>query len=55
MLRLAVDRDIPEAVSAFAAFGDVRLVSGRTMTAEQIGDADVLVVRSVTQVNAALL
>jgi erythronate-4-phosphate dehydrogenase len=55
VLRLAVDRDIPEAVSAFAAFGDVRLVSGRTMTAEQIGDADVLVVRSVTQVNAALL
>ena len=54
-MRLAVDRDIPEAASAFAAFGDVSLIAGRAMTAEAIGDATVLIVRSVTKVNADLL
>lgn len=54
-MRLVVDRDIPEAAAAFAEFGDVRLISGRTITSAQIGDAEVLVVRSVTKVNAALL
>lgn len=39
----------------FSALGEVRSVNGRTLTREQLLEADVLLVRSVTAVNKALL
>jgi erythronate-4-phosphate dehydrogenase len=54
-LRLVVDAEIPEAEAAFSEFGEVRLVEGRTLAPHEIRDADVLLVRSVTRVDRALL
>jgi erythronate-4-phosphate dehydrogenase len=54
MLILA-DENIPLLDAFFGAFGDVRRAPGRSMTRELIGDADILLVRSVTRVDRALL
>jgi len=54
-VELLVDREIPGAATAFAAFGRVRLFDGRTLVAAEVAPADVLIVRSVTRVDAALL
>lgn len=54
MLLLA-DENIPFAREAFAALGEVRLVAGRAITQDLVREADALLVRSVTRVNAALL
>lgn len=54
-LRLLVDDNIPFAQQAFSALGDVRLVPGRTINPAMLRDIEVLLVRSVTTVNAALL
>lgn len=43
------------AEAIFSRFGEVRLCAGRGLSAEQLSDADVLLVRSITQVNKALL
>ncbi|HXX63141.1 MAG TPA: 4-phosphoerythronate dehydrogenase, partial [Bacteroidota bacterium] len=53
--QIVVDRNIPLASSAFHAFGDVRLLETGAFSAETIGDADVLVIRSETKVGARLL
>jgi len=55
MLRLVADANIPAAREAFSAFGEVRLLPGREIAREDLLDADVLLVRSVTRVDAALL
>ena len=55
MLRLVADANIPAAQDAFAAFGAVRLLPGREITRAELATADVLLVRSVTRVDAALL
>lgn len=55
MLRLVVDANIPLADRAFGPFGTVRTLPGREITREALLDADVLLVRSVTRVDAALL
>ena len=52
---IIADENIPFAREAFGTLGDVRLMSGRAMTAEAVRDADLLMVRSVTRVNADLL
>jgi erythronate-4-phosphate dehydrogenase len=39
----------------FAHIGEVRTISGREMTRDVVKDAEVVLVRSITQVNAALL
>lgn len=52
---IAADREITHAETAFAEFGSVRLVSGRTLETAQLRDADILLVRSVTRVDEALL
>ena len=49
------DDNMPLAHEFFSALGDVRRFDGRTATAAALQDADVLLVRSVTRVNAALL
>jgi erythronate-4-phosphate dehydrogenase len=54
MLILA-DENIPFAEQAFAQFGTVKRFIGRELTAEQVQDAELLLVRSVTRVNAQLL
>lgn len=54
-MRIIADRNIPRVEAAFAHLGDVRLVDGRGLRAAQVSDADLLLVRSVTPVNAALL
>ncbi len=54
-LRLVADANIPHAEAAFAAFGAVTTHPGRALTPDVVRTADVLLVRSVTRVDAALL
>lgn len=54
-LRLVVDRIIAEAAAAFGEVGEVQLVDGRAIDRAAVADCDVLLVRSVTRVDAALL
>ena len=54
-MRIVADPNIPFVQEAFGPLGEVRLVSGREIKAEAVRDADALLVRSVTSVNAALL
>lgn len=49
------DDNMPLAREFFSGFGEVRLFNGRQVQANQLADADVLLVRSVTPVNASLL
>ena len=52
---IVADENIPLLDSFFGDFGEVRRVSGRSMTAGDVRDADILLVRSVTRVNRELL
>ena len=52
---IVADENIPLLESFFADIGEIRRVSGRTMTASDVRDADVLLVRSVTRVGPELL
>lgn len=52
---IVADENIPLLEAFFGDVGEMRRVSGRTMSAEDVRDADVLLVRSVTRVNRALL
>ena len=54
-MRIVADENIPLIDQFFGDFGDIIRVPGRTMTAADVADADLLLVRSVTQVNEALL
>ena len=54
-MKIIADENMPNAQMLFSHLGDVTLVNGRTITHEQIKDADVLLVRSVTKVNRELL
>ena len=54
-LRFLVDANIPCAEEAFGGFGRVRLVSGAEIGPDAAAEADVLLVRSVTRVDEALL
>ena len=54
-MKIVVDENMPHAVELFAEFGDVVALPGRQMQANDLQDADVLLVRSVTRVNADLL
>ena len=54
-MKIVVDENMPHAVELFAEFGEVIPLSGRHMQAADLQDADVLLVRSVTRVDAALL
>jgi len=52
---IVADENIPLLEAFFGDIGEIRRVSGRTMSPEDVRDADVLLVRSVTRVNRALL
>ena len=54
-MRIVADPNIPLVQEAFGPLGEVRLVPGREIMAGTVRDADALLVRSVTPVNAALL
>ncbi len=54
-MRIVADKNIPLVAEAFAVFGEVVLCDGRSLTARDLQQADVLLVRSVTAVNATLL
>jgi len=52
---IVADENIPLLEAFFGDVGEIRRVSGRTMSAGDVRDADVLLVRSVTRVDRALL
>jgi erythronate-4-phosphate dehydrogenase len=54
-MKIVADPNIPYVRDAFAALGDITLIPGRQIDAGSVRDAAVLLVRSVTPVNAALL
>ncbi|WP_211824322.1 4-phosphoerythronate dehydrogenase PdxB [Kistimonas asteriae] len=54
-MKIVADENIPLADVFFGGLGEVVSVPGRTLDAAQVADADVLLVRSVTQVNRELL
>jgi len=54
-MRIIADENIPSVAKAFASLGEVTLLPGRGMTPGQVRDADILLVRSVTRVDARLL
>lgn len=54
-MQLLVDREIRGAADVFSRFGEVALFNGRTLTRAELTRAEVLLVRSVTRVDAALL
>jgi erythronate-4-phosphate dehydrogenase len=52
---IVIDEDISNGDEVFGKLGEVRTIPGRALRAADLTDADALVVRSVTPVNAALL
>lgn len=53
-MRIVIDENIP-AADVFARHGDLTVLPGRSLAAADIRDADALIVRSITKVDAALL
>ncbi|MCW8810468.1 MAG: 4-phosphoerythronate dehydrogenase [Ignavibacteriaceae bacterium] len=54
-MKLIVDENIAFAKEAFLGFGNLRLLNGRSITNTEVKDADVIIVRSITQVDEKLL
>ncbi len=54
-LHIVADENIPLVREAFSTLGAVRLLPGRQITPDIVRDADVLLVRTVTRVDAALV
>jgi erythronate-4-phosphate dehydrogenase len=54
-MKLIVDENIAFAKEAFSNFGNLKLLNGRSITNNEVKDADVLIVRSITQVDSELL
>jgi len=54
-LKIVADENIPFVEDGFGRLGEVRLLPGRAITPEAVRDAELLIVRSVTKVNAKLL
>jgi erythronate-4-phosphate dehydrogenase len=54
-MKIVADAQIPLIQQAFSNIGDLQLCAGRAITPEIVKDADILLVRSVTPVNASLL
>lgn len=54
-MKIIADENIPLLNRFFGELGDVVATPGREITADMVRDADILLVRSVTPVNAALL
>ena len=54
-MKILADENMPYVQELFGDLGTIETVNGRELTPEQVKDADVLLVRSVTQVNGSLL
>ncbi len=54
-MKIVADENIPLAQEFFGTLGELELVPGRNLSAAEISNADVLIVRSVTPVNSSLL
>ena len=54
-MKIVADTNIPFVEDCFSSLGDVVVVAGRQISAETVKDADALLVRSVTKVDAGLL
>ncbi len=54
-MKIYIDANMPFAEQMFAGIGEIVFIDGRNVTAADIKDADVLLVRSVTRVDEALL
>jgi erythronate-4-phosphate dehydrogenase len=54
-MKIIADENIPCVQRAFASLGEVRLLPGRGLRSDQVRDADILLVRSVTRVDESLL
>ena len=54
-MKIKADQNIPFVKECFSSIGDITLVGGRDVTPELVKDADILLVRSITRVNADLL
>ncbi len=54
-MKIFYDENMPFAKEFFSDFGQLIAFSGRELTSQQVADADVLLVRSITQVNEKLL
>ncbi len=54
-MKLVIDANIPAADACFGSLGALTRVPGREITAAYLQDANALIVRSITQVNDALL
>ncbi len=54
-MKIIADRNMPYAAEAFGTLGETVIMDGRALTAAEVRDADILAIRSTTQVNAALL
>ncbi|MCP1314752.1 4-phosphoerythronate dehydrogenase, partial [Halomonas sp. 707D7] len=54
-MKLVIDANIPAADHCFAPLGRVIRLPGREITAQDVRDADALIVRSITRVDEALL
>lgn len=54
-MKIVADAHIPFVKDYFSAYGELVLTSGRAITHDLVKDADMLLVRSITAVNAELL
>ncbi len=54
-MKIIADENIPYVKEVFSSLGRIRCVSGRSMHRDLLRDADVLLVRSITRVDANLL
>ncbi|CAE6898551.1 Catalyzes the oxidation of erythronate-4-phosphate to 3-hydroxy-2-oxo-4-phosphonooxybutanoate [Vibrio sp. B1REV9] len=54
-MKIIVDENMPYAEELFSQLGEVILKPGRTLTSDDLVDADALMIRSVTKVNADLI
>ncbi len=54
-MRIVIDRNIPGVDKTFAHHGDIERVDGRSLDRQQLINADALITRSITRVDAGLL
>jgi erythronate-4-phosphate dehydrogenase len=54
-MRIVIDRNIPGVDKTFAQHCDIERVDGRSLNRQQLIDADALITRSITRVDAGLL
>jgi erythronate-4-phosphate dehydrogenase len=54
-MNILIDENIPYAEEFFSSLGQIKRFAGRELSSTDLIDADILLVRSITKVNAALL